>query len=192
MPLKSLLSPHMVACAALVAAPLAASAATSASDSPPPGLYRFQTNSSIQNNSGALPPTILHQVRDSASGNAQLKGGIAGGALKTKNYAGNAANFCMPALPAGGAMPAKQGCKSSPAVAGAAGISYATDCGALKYSTTISKIDEKTWEYKVVSSQGAGAVAGSPDYAGMGPCSPQKLRTARRLPSAPRWPNCSA
>lgn len=147
---------------------LPAAAAPSRADAyPPPGLYRVDTEGTMQRNRGELPAILQHVVQDSAGGNARITGGRANQAQTTRNYPGQGpVNYCMPARPAGGAMPAATGCTAGAPVTAPGSVSYTTACGGLKMQTTIRKIDEQTWEYKVVSTESGAAVTGQPDYAG--------------------------
>lgn len=170
MRVKSLSLQRILAGVALVASPVCALGAPVASGDgifPPPGLYRVDTEGSMQRNRGELPAIMQHMAQDGASGNARVAGGRANGAQTTRNYPGQGpVNYCMPARPAGGAMPVATGCTSGAPVTAPGSISYAATCGGLKMQTTIRKVDDKTWEYKVVSTESGAAVTGQPDYAG--------------------------
>jgi hypothetical protein len=146
--------------------PAAALAAARKDAYPPPGLYRVDSTGSMERHRGALPSIMQHLAQDGVSGNTDMSGGRAGAAQAALNAAGQGpANYCMPALPANGSMPAARGCKAGAPVPSAAGLSYATQCGGLRLNTTIRKLDGKTWEYRVVSIETGAAMAGQPDYA---------------------------
>jgi hypothetical protein len=171
MHLKSITFPLTLASAAVLliapAAVTAASVPSKASVYPPPGLYRVDTDGKARHNDGELPALMQHTVQDGASGSVRITGGRANEAQVTKDYAGDGVvKYCMPALPLSGALPVARGCKASAGVTAPGSLNYITLCGGLKMNTTISKIDEKTWEYKIVSTESGAPVTGQMNFAG--------------------------
>lgn len=167
--MQTRLLPRFFAGAALLAIPAAGMAADAvrASAYPPPGLYRVDTEGSLQRNRGDLPAILQQSRQDGATGSAELTSSRAGEASTTQNAPGQGpVTYCMPALPAAGTMPVAKGCRASAPVSSPGSVNYISLCGGVKMNTTIRKIDDKTWEYKVVSTESGGPMTGQQNFAG--------------------------
>jgi hypothetical protein len=156
--------------AAILAASTAAMAANAALTAvyPPPGLYRVDTQSNLQQLRGTASAQTQQYTQEGASGNVQLKGASAGHAPVTTNLAGQGeATVCMKPLPATGTMPVATNCKGGTPVAGPGSMRYTSVCGGMKLDITIRKVDAKTWEYRTVMVDNGAPMTGQQDFAGM-------------------------
>lgn len=154
----------------IIGAASAAFAASAALTSvyPTPGLYRIDTQGDLKQQRGNMPAITQQYTQEGAGGSAQIKGARAGSAPVTTNVPGQApANVCIKPLPAIGTMPVATNCKSSAPVVGLGSLSYTSVCGGMKLNTAIKKIDDKTWEYRIVTSGNPAMMTGQQDFSGM-------------------------
>lgn len=166
MQLKNTMPRTLAALAATLVAAAPALAASRADAYPPPGLYLVDADATLQRNRSALPAIMQHLTQDGASGAARVSGGKAGGATRSLDIPGNGpATVCMAPLAADGAMPKGSGCKASAPTRTADSLSYVMLCKGMKTNTTIRKLDDKTWEYRVATLMSGAPMGGQPNYA---------------------------
>jgi hypothetical protein len=126
--------------------------AATAPDLIPPGLYRVDIVSTVQHNT--LAGTMETQTKvDGATGTDETTYVGLDGARARRSYAGDGRQTtCVPKL---GAQPlpafAKGACVSQPAVPGNGGTVMVARCPSGEYTTTIRRIDDKTWEVEYIT-----------------------------------------
>ena len=181
MPLPAPMTLRATAAVLLAASAGAACAASAALTNayPTPGLYRIDTQGSLQHMRGGVAELSQQYTQEGAGGSVQLKGARAGSAPVTTHYAGQGpANVCIKPLPATGAMPAASSCKTSAPIVGPGSLQYTSVCGGMKLTTAIRKIDDKTWEYRIVTSGAPAPTSGQQDFAGMRRVLAEQAKTA--------------
>ncbi|MBV7534166.1 hypothetical protein KW842_00150 [Duganella sp. sic0402] len=126
---------------------LAVAGAVNAADDfmPPPGLYRVDTDSQM-NTAGGTPVSV--QTRENgATGGITRSGSVNGGPSSTQQYQGDGpVTVCVKAgakeVPA---QMVQAGCTSAPAVVSGGVATFKSSCGFGDITTTMRKIDAKTW-----------------------------------------------
>jgi len=158
--------PALAALAVAFGAAAPALAATRDDVYPPPGMYQVDADATVKRNRGALPAVIAHLQQDGASGASRVSGGKLGRETRSVDHAGSEpTRVCMAPLAKGGAMPKASGCKSSAPIRTADSLSYVMLCRGMKTNTTIRKLDDRTWEYKVATVMSGSPMGGQPNYA---------------------------
>ncbi|HEY0061198.1 MAG TPA: hypothetical protein VGC21_03690 [Telluria sp.] len=150
----------LAACLLLPEAPSALGAP--ADPFPPPGLYRLDGDATLSQGD------ISAQLRTrGADGSGTLEGRRGQGRAQQHTLPASApVTFCMPARAPNGGMPLPaSSCRAlGKPVVDAQGTTFATHCDFADLSTTVTRLDAKTWQYRTVSVERLGS-SQLPDFA---------------------------
>lgn len=135
---------------------------------PPPGLYRVDTDNTMT--SGGGNPVSVQTRESGATGGVTRTGSVNGGPASTQQYQGEGpVTVCVKAgtkqVPA---QMVQAGCTSAPAVVGGGVATFKSSCEFGDVTTTMRKVDARTWESvtrvaqknAAVSSQGVAGTMG--------------------------------
>ena len=139
--------PRAFGACALALLLLDSASATAISDAmPTPGLYRIDTDGTIKAHPYGGAPLRNRIETDGKTGNTTATVSGPGQNPITRQYAGTGEQtYCMKSLAV--VAPPTAGCVSPPGKITKDGMVMENKCGYLDATTTIRKIDDKTWEY---------------------------------------------
>lgn len=125
----------------------AAGVAHAANDfTPPPGLYRVDTDNTSTSTGGT--PVSVQTRENGATGAVTHTGSVDGGASSTRQYQGDGPVTVCVKAPLKTVPPEMLpgGCTSSPAVVSGGVATFKSSCGFGDITTSMRKLDARTWE----------------------------------------------
>jgi hypothetical protein len=145
--------PAQLLCTALLLYNGMAGAAPAPAGLPTPGLYRIDSEVVTANHNAGMPATSTTTRTSGASGNSISTSTIQGQASTTRKATGaHASTYCMQAGEQI-VLPGQGECTASPATATKEGLIVNTHCAFMDTTTTVRKIDDKTWQMTSHSAQ---------------------------------------
>lgn len=139
----------------LLAAVLSLPAAAQDTLLPPPGLYRVDTDATIQAHGGGPPVRV---ERDGASGVTLTSGRRADGSVQRRAYPDAAQPlYCIAPHATVPPLPFTSGCTSGPGQREAGALRFVAHCPGMEVTTTLRRTGPATWEYRIRTVQAATA-----------------------------------
>jgi hypothetical protein len=130
---------------------------------PPPGLYRLDHDSTVQQRG-----STVHSVASGVEGSGFIEQrSLKDPSVRQTLAPGAPVTICMPARAPNTTPLPRSGCKAlGKMVSAANGTSFGMQCGGVRLTTVITRLDAKTWQYKTTSVEElGGAGAALPDFA---------------------------